>query len=59
MQPHGDGAESLDFAAAHSEGDRLQAEREPGCQGELVKLTNNTLAAQARNELGALQNQLP
>lgn len=49
--------ESLDFAAAHSESDRLQAERER-VQGELVKLTNNTLAAQARNELGALQNQL-
>lgn len=49
--------ESLDFAAAHSESDRLQAERER-VQGELMKLTNNTLAAQARNELGALQNQL-
>ena len=49
--------ESLDFAAAHSESDRLQAERER-VQGELVKLTNNTLAAQARNELGSLQNQL-
>ena len=49
--------ECLDFAAAHSESDRLQAERER-VQGELVKLTNNTLAAQARNELGALQNQL-
>ena len=49
--------ESLDFAAAHSESDRLQTERER-VQGELVKLTNNTLAAQARNELGALQNQL-
>lgn len=49
--------ENLDFAAAHSESDRLQAERER-VQGELVKLTNNTLAAQARNELGALQNQL-
>ena len=49
--------ESLDFAAAHSESNRLQAERER-VQGELVKLTNNTLAAQARNELGALQNQL-
>lgn len=49
--------ESLDFAAAHSESDRLQAERER-VQGELVKLTNNTLAAQARNELDALQNQL-
>lgn len=49
--------ESLDFAAAHSESDRLQAERER-VQGELVKLANNTLAAQARNELGALQNQL-
>lgn len=49
--------ESLDLAAAHSESDRLQAERER-VQGELVKLANNTLAAQARNELGALQNQL-
>lgn len=49
--------ESLDFAAAHSESDRLQAERER-VQGELVKLANNTLAAQARNELGAPQNQL-
>lgn len=49
--------ESLDFAAAHSESDRLQAERER-VQGELVKLANNTLSAQARNELGALQNQL-
>ena len=49
--------ESLDFAVAHSESDRLQAERER-VQGELVKLANNTLAAQARNELGALQNQL-
>lgn len=49
--------ESLDFAAVHSESDRLQAERER-VQGELVKLSNNTLAAQARNELGALQNQL-
>lgn len=49
--------ESLDIAAAHSESDRLQAERER-VQGELVKLANNTLAAQARNELGALQNQL-
>ena len=49
--------ESLDFAAAHSESDRLQAERER-VQGELVKLANNTLVAQARNELGALQNQL-
>ncbi len=49
--------ESLDFAAAHSESDRLQAERER-VQGELVKLTNNTLAAQTRNELGGLQNQL-
>ena len=49
--------EGLDFAAAHSESDRLQAERER-VQGELVKLTNNTLAAQTRNELGALQNQL-
>ena len=49
--------ESLDFAAAHSESDRLQAECER-VQGELVKLSNNTLAAQARNELGALQNQL-
>lgn len=49
--------ESLDFAAARAESDRLQAERER-VQGELVKLTNNTLTAQARNELGALQNQL-
>lgn len=49
--------ESLDIAAAHSESDRLQTERER-VQGELVKLANNTLAAQARNELGALQNQL-
>lgn len=49
--------ESLDFAAAHSESDRLQAERER-VQGELVKLTNNTLAAQAKNERDALQNQL-
>lgn len=49
--------ENLNFAAAHAESDRLQAERER-VQGELVKLTNNTLAAQARNELGALQNQL-
>lgn len=32
--------ESLDFAAAHSESDRLQAERER-VQGELVKLANN------------------
>lgn len=49
--------ESLDFAAAHSESDRLQAERER-VQGELVKLANNTLAAQARNERDALKNQL-
>lgn len=49
--------ESLDIAAAHSESDRLQAERER-VQGELVKLTNNTLAAQARNERDALQVQL-
>ena len=49
--------ESLDFAAAHSESDRLQAERER-VQGELVKLTNNTLAAQARNERDELKNQL-
>lgn len=49
--------ENLNFAAAQAESDRLQAERER-VQGELVKLTNNTLAAQARNELGALQNQL-
>lgn len=49
--------ESLDFVAAHSESDRLQAERER-VQGELVKLANNTLAVQARNELDALQNQL-
>lgn len=34
--------ESLDFAAAHSESDRLQAERER-VQGELVKLANNPL----------------
>lgn len=49
--------ESLDFAAAHSESDRLQAERER-VQGELVKLTNDTLTAQAKNERDALQNQL-
>ena len=49
--------ESLDFAAAHSESDRLQAERER-VQGEIVKLSNNTLAAQARNERDALQVQL-
>lgn len=49
--------ESLDFAAAHSERDRLQAERER-VQGELVKLANNTLAAQARNERDTLQVQL-
>lgn len=49
--------ESLDFAAARAESDRLQAERER-VQGELVNLANNTLVAQARNELGALQNQL-
>lgn len=49
--------ESLDFAAAHSESDRLQAERER-VQGELVKLANNTLAAQARNERDTLQVQL-
>lgn len=49
--------ENLNFVAAHAESDRLQAERER-VQGELVKLANNTLAAQARNELGALQNQL-
>lgn len=49
--------ESLDFAAAHSESDRLQAERER-LQGEIVKLSNNTLAAQARNERDALQVQL-
>lgn len=49
--------ESLDFAAAHSESDRLQAERER-VQGELVKLTNNTLSAQARNERDTLQVQL-
>lgn len=36
--------ESLDFAAAHSESDRLQAERER-VQGELVKLTNNGKSA--------------
>lgn len=49
--------ESLAFAAAHSESDRLQAERER-VQGELVKLTNDTLAAQAKNERDALKNQL-
>ena len=49
--------ESLDFAAAHSESDRLQTERER-LQGEIVKLSNNTLAAQARNERDALQVQL-
>ena len=49
--------ESLDFAAAHSESDRLQAERER-LQGEIVKLSNNTLAAQARNERDELKNQL-
>ena len=49
--------ESLDFAAAHSESDRLQTERER-VQGELVKLANNTLAAQARNERDTLQVQL-
>lgn len=49
--------ESLDFAAAHSESDRLQAERER-VRGELVKLANNTLAAQARNERDTLQVQL-
>lgn len=49
--------ENLDFAAAHSESDRLQAERER-VQGEIVKLSNNTLAAQARNERDALQVQL-
>lgn len=49
--------ESLDFAAAHGESDRLQAERER-VQGELVKLTNNTLAAQTHNELDGLRNQL-
>ena len=49
--------ESRDFAAAHSESDRLQAERER-VQGELVKLTNDTLTAQAKNERDALQNQL-
>lgn len=49
--------ESLDFAAAHSESDRLQTERER-LQGEIVKLSNKTLAAQARNERDALQVQL-
>ena len=49
--------ESLDFAAAHMESDRLQTERER-MQGEIVKLSNNTLAAQARNERDALKNQL-
>lgn len=49
--------ENLDFAAAHAESDRLQAERER-LQGEIVKLSNNTLAAQARNERDALQVQL-
>lgn len=49
--------ESLDFAAAHMESDRLQTERER-LQGEIVKLSNNTLAAQARNERDALQVQL-
>ena len=49
--------ESLDFAAAHAESDRLQTERER-IQGEIVKLSNNTLAAQARNERDALKNQL-
>lgn len=49
--------ESLDFAAAHAESDRLQTERER-VQGEIVKLSNNTLAAQARNERDELKNQL-
>ena len=49
--------ESLDFAAARAESDRLQAERER-LQGEIVKLSNNTLAAQARNERDELKNQL-
>lgn len=49
--------ESLDFAAAHAESDRLQTERER-LQGEIVKLSNNTLAAQAHNERDALQVQL-
>ena len=49
--------ESLDFAAAHAESDRLQTERER-LQGEIVKLSNNTLAVQARNERDALQVQL-
>ena len=48
--------ESLDFAAAHAESDRLQTERER-MQGEIVKLSNNTLAAQARNERDALRVQ--
>ena len=39
------------------ESDRLQTERER-LQGEIVKLSNNTLAAQARNERDALQVQL-
>ena len=49
--------ESLDFAAAHAESDRLQTERER-LQGEIVRLSNNALAAQARNERDALKNQL-
>ena len=42
------------YAAAHRESDRLQAERER-VQGELVRLGNDTLAAQANNEHAALQ----
>lgn len=49
--------EGVDFAAAHQENDRLQAECDR-IQGELAKLTNNTLTAQAKNECDALQNQL-
>lgn len=49
--------ENLDFAAARAESDCLQAERER-LQGEIVKLSNNTLAAQAKNERDALKNQL-
>ena len=49
--------EMLDFAAAHAESERLCAERDR-IQGEIVKLSNNTLAAQAKNERDALKNQL-
>ena len=49
--------EGLDYAAAHRESDRLQAERER-VQGELVRLANDTLTAQANNEHAALQVQL-